>query len=295
MAKMTEDQYQHAISRNFPDLSIYSLSIFGEGWANCLCLVNNNLIFRFPLDAHAEQQLLGEIRLLPVLAPELPLPIPNYQYIAPASDAYPYPFVGYPLIPGTSFLQANESLRQATWWRPAVGKFLSALHGVLIYKVVAVGLHGCQTAQAWRDAVAQKHEPYEQHVYPLLTKSQRQSISHYLHTAIRDERMVSFSPVVLHQDFDFHNILVDFNTQQVTGVLDFGCCSIGDPVLDVSPEIQPYYGGVIDPGWNFRRDYYKRTSALEDLLYICTCEHSLPNGDAVRSRKLLEIARIWSP
>lgn len=279
---------------HFPDLPIRSISFFGEGWANRLCLVNNTLIFRFPLDTHSEQQLLGEIRLLPVLAPELPLAIPNYQYIAPASVAYPYPFVGYPLIPGTSFHQAPVSLRQDTWWRPAVGGFISALHRISIHKVVAAGLNGYQTAQIWRDALASKHEPFERYVFPLLPGSLRQSITHYLDNAIHDERMVLFSPVVIHQDLDFHNLLIDLEAKQVTGVVDFGCCSIGDPLLDVSPEILPYYDGEIDPGWDFRRDYYMKTSALEDLLYICTCEHSLPNGDAVRNRKLLEINRIWS-
>ena len=294
MKEKTIDSYRRAISTYFPDLQIRSITFFGEGWANRLCLVNETIIFRFPLDAHSEGQLQSEIRLLPVLAPELPLPIPDYQYVAPTSDAYPYPFVGYPRIPGISIKNAPEALRQAVWWRRPVGKFLTALHRIPVYKVVAAGLNGYQTSQSWRDALAAKHELFERHVFPWLPASQCRSIARYLHASVRDEHMLSFSPVVLHQDFDFHNFLVDLETQQVTGVIDFGMCSIGDPVVDVSPEIRPYYGGEIDPGWDFRRDYYIRTSALEDLLYIFTCEHTLPNIEAVRSRKLSEITRIWS-
>lgn len=100
---MTLDEYKQAISMEFPELTIESITFFREGWANHLCLVNDTLIFRFPLDAHAEQQLLLEIRLLPILAPELPIAIPHYRYIALASDGYPHPFVGYPLIPGNSY------------------------------------------------------------------------------------------------------------------------------------------------------------------------------------------------
>ena len=89
-------------------------------------------------------------------------------------------------------------------------------------------------------------------------------------------------------------MLIDLDAQQVTGVVDFGCCSIDDPLLDVSPEIQPFYHGDIDAGWDFRRNYYKKTSALEDLLYICTCEHNLPNREEAQCRKIEKINMIWS-
>ncbi len=294
MTEISLEQFKQAIVAQFPDLPIASFSFLGEGWANRLCLVNKTLIFRFPLDVNSEQQLLREIRLLPILIPALPLPIPEYKYIALGSEKYPFAFVGYERIPGVSIPRPSPTLRQATWWRSQAGTFLTALHRFPICKVRAVGLEGYPTAQAWRDAVAAKHAPYERYVCPLLPTTQCTAILSYLETAVGDERMVAFSPVVLHQDFDFHNFLVDLEQQQITGVLDFGSVSIGDPAVDVSPEIRPYYGGTIDSGWDFRRDYYKRTSALEDLLYIRTCEHEIPNQKAIQDRKLLEIARIWS-
>ncbi|MDX9955615.1 MAG: hypothetical protein RBT75_16060, partial [Anaerolineae bacterium] len=64
---LTLEGFKRAILAHFPDLPIASISFLGEGWANRLCLVNETLIFRFPLDAQSEQQLLREIRLLPVL------------------------------------------------------------------------------------------------------------------------------------------------------------------------------------------------------------------------------------
>ncbi len=284
--------YLHAIASYFPDLEIHSIAFFKEGWGNRLLLVNEAWIFRFPLDAHGEQQLLKEIRLLPLLAPDLPLPVPGYAYVAPASVAYPYSFAGYRLIPGISMQQAPEEVRQAAWWRPAVGAFLTALHRIPVDRVAAAGLTQC-TPQAWRDALASKHEPYRRFVFPLLAPVQQAAIDGYLSAAIRDERMTSFVPVVLHQDFGDHNFLVDVGTRQVTGVIDFGNCAIGDPVPDVSPEILPCYNGLIDPGWGFRRAYYQRTSELEDLLYLCTCEHPVPNLEMVRQKKLAELACTW--
>ncbi|MBN1873296.1 MAG: phosphotransferase [Anaerolineae bacterium] len=294
MTEIALEQFKQAILAHYPDLCIVSISFLGEGWANRLCLVNKTLIFRFPLDSNSEQQLLREIRLLPVLSPELPLPIPEYKYITLNSEKYPFAFVGYEQIPGVSIPQPSDTLRQATWWRLQAGAFLTALHRIPIGKVRAVGLEGYPTAQAWREALTAKHAPYERYVCPLLPTAQCKAILSYLEKSLNDERMVAFSPVVLHQDFDFHNFLVDLERQQITGVLDFGSISIGDPAVDISPEIQPYYRGRIDTGWDFRRDYYKRTGALEDLLYIRTCGHEIPNQEAVQGRKLKEIARIWS-
>lgn len=290
---LTLEGFKRAILAHFPDLPIASISFLGEGWANRLCLVNETLIFRFPLDAQSEQQLLREIRLLPVLGPELPLAIPEYRYIALNREKTPFVFVGYECIPGVSVLRPGEALRRATWWRSQAGAFLTALHRIPLDKVMAAGLEGYPTAQAWRDALAAKRARYEQHVCPLLTTAQCQALLSGIEKATGDERMVAFSPVVIHQDFDFHNFLVDLEQQQITGVLDFGSISMGDPAVDVSPAIRPYYGGCIDGGWDFRRDFYQRTGALEDLLYIQTCEHAIPNQDAIRDRKLQEIARIW--
>jgi aminoglycoside 2''-phosphotransferase len=294
MSTISFETYHQAITAHFHEVPIHSITFFKEGWGNKLFLVNDAILFRFPIDDFGEQQLQVEIRLLPILAPELPLKIPDYQYIAPASEIYPYTFVGYPLIPGSSYPSAPETLRQASWCRVAIGEFLTALHHIPVNKVTSTGLQGYYTAQAWCDALSQKHEPYERHVFPLIPAEQRITIRNYLLETIRDERLRSFTPVIIHQDFDFHNILVDIEAQKVTGVVDFGASSVGDPAIDVSPEMIAYYHGTIDSGWEFRRDYYRRTSALEDLLYLVTCDHNLPDGEAVRNRKISEVDQIWS-
>lgn len=285
--------FQQAIFSHFPQFRTCSVRFFKEGWGNRLFLVDGTILFRFPADTAGEQSLLLETRLLPIIAPELPLPVPNYQYIAQASEAYAFAFAGYPLIPGSSYGQVPDELGKEQWWRAPVGEFLSALHRIPIHSVEDIGLPAFKTAQVWRDALAQKHPLYEQHVFPLLSISQQAAVRSYLHQSIRDERMVSFAPVIIHQDFGFHNFLVDREKQQVTGVVDFANCSIGDPALDVPQEVISYYHGDIDPGWNFRCEYYGRTAALEDLLAICTSGHPIPNAEQIRRDKLAAIARIW--
>jgi aminoglycoside phosphotransferase (APT) family kinase protein len=130
-------------------------------------------------------------------------------------------------------------------------------------------------------------------VYPHLAQAKRNQIRNYLSRAIKNDHMLSLSPVIIHQDFGFHNILVNLEDKEITGVLDFGLCSIGDPVLDVFQEILPYYKGEVDPGWQFRCDYYLRTAALEDLLAIFTSNHPIHDCDAILARKMREIQALW--
>lgn len=285
-------RYTQAITAHFPDLPVRSIAFLSEGWGNRLCLVNDAVVFRFPKDADNEQHLLREMRLLPLLAPLLPLAIPHYTFIAPPSDVYPYTFVGYPFIPGVALQATSEATRNAIWWRPAVGAFLTALHAIPLDTVAAVGLAGYRTAEAWYEARIAKHQQYVQVVFPLLSPSHQCAVAQYLQTVLDDERMLSFTPVIVHQDFGFHNVLVDVAVQQVTGVVDFGSCTIGDPALDVPAEVAPYYSGVIDAGWHFRREYYGRTAVLEDLLYLCT---RAQRDGAQIAHYVQAIAQRWPP
>ena len=283
--------YAHAIETHFPQLALEKICALGEGWGNHLCLVNENLVFRFPKDSDSEQQLLHEIELLPILAPLLPLAVPRYSHIAPSSAAFAYTFVGYPLIPGTALSQEPEAIRQASWWQPAVGEFLTALHGIPIDAIATVGLSGYSTAAAWLEACRSAQARYRQWVFPFLTPIQQQAVAHYLRSVLADARMLSFTPVILHQDFGFHNLLVDIESRTVTGVIDFGSCTSGDPALDVPAEVEPHYRGVIDQGWHFRKEYYRRTAAFEDLAYLCT--RTGRDVSAMIEQKVLKIAQLW--
>jgi hypothetical protein len=85
---------------------ITTLDYLSQGWESVACLVNGHLVFRFPKRDVAARYLQTEIRLLPELAAHLPLPIPRFDYIAdPPGQQWPFVFVGYELLPGTSSMQ----------------------------------------------------------------------------------------------------------------------------------------------------------------------------------------------
>jgi aminoglycoside phosphotransferase (APT) family kinase protein len=294
MKNLSLQQYKQAIIAEFPEFNISSIALLGHGWANQVCLVNEEYVFRFPFDANSEKQLLREIRILPILSPKLPIATPAYQFISLSSSQYPYSFVGYERIPGESIPHPSVSLRKTIWWRSQAGDFLTTLHRIPIDGKIAKLIDGYRTAQEWKDARLRKHALYEQYIFPLLPSKLCGEISANLDQAIHDDRMVSFTPVILHQDFGFHNFLVDLEKKKITGVIDFGNITIGDPVVDISYAIKPHYKGFIDPGWDFRCDYYQRTGALEDLLYLCAYQNDMPDKERIIDRKLSEVIKIWS-
>src|SRR5262249_6388130 len=67
-------------------------------------------IFRFPKRGECERALLRELKLLPVVAPLLGIPVPVYQFFgAPTSD-FPYSFAGYRKLAGTPAIECPPEL-----------------------------------------------------------------------------------------------------------------------------------------------------------------------------------------
>lgn len=96
-----EGLVRRLLGEQFAGLDVLTVVPFAEGWDNALWLVNDELAFRFPRREIAVPGVEQEIRLLPGLAGRLPLPIPTPAYIGRPSDAFPWPFFGAPLLPGS--------------------------------------------------------------------------------------------------------------------------------------------------------------------------------------------------
>lgn len=94
---------QHLIAQQFPALGATEIGALGVGWDNAAYLLTGpggQTVFRFPRRQLAVDLLLREARILPLLAPHLPLPIPAPRFLGTPTADFPYPFVlllDYPL------------------------------------------------------------------------------------------------------------------------------------------------------------------------------------------------------
>jgi aminoglycoside phosphotransferase (APT) family kinase protein len=118
------------IERQFPAFAPARLALLGAGWDNTAYLVNDALVFRFPRRRIAVPLLEREARVMPCLAPHLPLPVPVPQWLGTPAEGYPYPFAGYPYLSGTTACQIAWSDRERAANAAALGRFLAALHGI---------------------------------------------------------------------------------------------------------------------------------------------------------------------
>ena len=275
------DRHRAAILENFPQLTIESLDYLAEGWDSLACLVNNRFIFRFPKRPGVAETLALETRLLPELAPTLPLPIPNFTYISkPASQHFPYLFVGYEALPGLTQPDWPEEVWQAAWWKVALGDFLTALHAFPVERAAQLGVqfmnftwtHG--PAGNLREALENFYSEVHERIYPLLSDERQDAVADFFEDFLDDDRHFEFEPVLLHADLLENHVLVDPAAKKVTGIIDFGDVCLGDPAYDVIPEVLPYYRGKVDSTFGERQLFYKKLDPFNALLF--GLEHSDP-------------------
>lgn len=118
------------ISEAFPELSPVKAALMGAGWDNTAFLVDDALVFRFPRRAVAVPLLEIENAVLPQIAPRLPLAIPAPIFYANQGEGFPWPFAGYPLVPGRTLETFALSKTKRCKLAAPLGAFLKALHAI---------------------------------------------------------------------------------------------------------------------------------------------------------------------
>src|SRR5437764_636721 len=88
------------IREQFPAVFPTSVRYLGEGCDSTAFEVNSRWVFRFPKRADVEEQLLVELRVLPVLGAQSPLPVPGFCFHGQPSAVFPRHFGGYPKLSG---------------------------------------------------------------------------------------------------------------------------------------------------------------------------------------------------
>ena len=116
------------IASQFPEVTLETVELLGQGWDNTVYLVDGRWVFRFPRREIAVPAIERQLRVLPQLAPMLPLPVPDPVFAGWPNDGFPWPFMGAPHLPGAEVAVASlEDSQRAGLARP-LGSFLRTLH-----------------------------------------------------------------------------------------------------------------------------------------------------------------------
>jgi aminoglycoside phosphotransferase (APT) family kinase protein len=215
----------------FPDLEVQSLRPIAEGWDRAVWLVNDEWVFGFPRREIVVPGLEREIRWLPLLAPLLPLPIPQPAFVGRPADGFPWPFFGSRFLPGREVVEAPLDDDGRSEVMLELAGFLRRLHSSEVAR--AVGADGLphdanQRADMGRRVEITRDDLAE--VERLGVWRAPPAVARILDEA---ERLApsSRSLVVAHGDLHFRHVLVAGG--RASAVIDWIDLCRADPAIDL--------------------------------------------------------------
>jgi aminoglycoside phosphotransferase (APT) family kinase protein len=219
-------QVRRLVSSQFPQWSDLRIEPVAKGgWDNWTFHLGDDKLVRLPSAAEYAQAVEKEHRWLPALAPRLPVPIPTPLANGAPSPDYPHPWSVYRWIegrPATSGLIADP-----IGFATGLVEFLSALQAVDPSEGPRPGIHNWFRGGTLRtfDAMTQR-------------------ALHDLRGHLDVDRTAEVWADALSAPWDgvdrwFHgdvaegNLLLD-DAGNLTAVIDFGTCGVGDPACDLA-------------------------------------------------------------
>ena len=206
-----------------PDLAGLPVEPLANGWDNTLFRLGGRLVVRLPRRTLGAHILVNEQRWLPVLAPRLPLPVPlPVRTGGPAPDeGYPWPWSVVEFLPGTAASSGVPFDPAAA--AADLGGFFGALHTAAPSDAPANPFRGVP--------LASRSARFTENLAILDGQVDRAAVLAVWEAALTVPPW-SGAPVWLHGDPHPANILIQDG--RVSGVIDFGDITAGDPASDLS-------------------------------------------------------------
>ncbi|WP_329344803.1 aminoglycoside phosphotransferase family protein [Streptomyces sp. NBC_01352] len=209
------------LQEQHPDLAGLTIREVAGGWGNQMWRLGDELAVRMPRTENAPDLQRKECRWLPVLAPRLPLPVPNPVRIGEPSARFPKSWAIMTWVPGEAL--DYTSISRGDHAADTLAGFLRALH-----------------VEAPADAPISE----DRGDHP---KKCTDGFDHFFHAVVPDDladdvRAVwddavaapewEGPPLWVHGDLHPANVVVSDGT--LSGVIDFGAMFAGDPAWDLA-------------------------------------------------------------
>jgi aminoglycoside phosphotransferase (APT) family kinase protein len=238
------------------------------GWDNRTFRLGESMSVRLPsADGYAEQ-VAKEQRWLPILAPELTLPIPRPLAVGESSSAFARPWSIYEWIDGE--VAELSRIVDLAAFATDIAEFLVALRGIDATRGPKPGAHNFFRGASPRG--------YDSEARGALIEL-GDSIDAVGARAVWDAAVMSeweSPPVWFHGDISLGNLLLE--NGRLSAVIDFGTCGVGDPACDLAIA----FTTLDDPS----RQIFRSAIALDDATWV--------RGRGWALWKALIVAAGWS-
>lgn len=235
-----------AIRACFTQVRTEGLTHLGSGWDFDAFLTTDGWVFRFPRRGECVATLDTERRLHDLVARVLPssVAVPAVELEGQPGSAFLYRFTGYRYIRGVAADTVGVSLLSVT--AGAIGKALGTIHGIPESDARAAGVREIDmddpARQRWLDD-------------RLTAASALRGIDAVVDRAadwVRDNARLSPTAFpgplrLIHDDLAPEHLLVDPETGDLVGILDWSDATLGDPARDFAPLVAWH-------GWSFAGD-----------------------------------------
>ncbi|PFE99292.1 aminoglycoside 6'-acetyltransferase [Bacillus thuringiensis] len=272
-----ENEYVAYLQSVYPELQIKSAHVNEIGQNNDVLIINDNIVFRFPKYEKGIQKLRVETKLLEKTRPFITIQIPDPSYQRLQDEVPGKVFAGYEMIEGepfwkNTFTGINDE-KQLQKLACTLAGFLKELHEIPLSTFEGI----MQNDSA--DIYAETNSLYSQlkdYVYPYMREEAKKEVSLSFETYLNEESHFNFTSSLVHGDFGMTNILYSATKRDISGIIDFGGASIGDPAYDLAGILASYGEAFLQlfaahypnlEAVKERMYFYKSTFALQEALF----------------------------
>lgn len=260
-----ENEYVAYLQSLYPELQINSVYINEIGQNNDVLIVNDNIVFRFPKYEKGIQKLRIEKQLLERIRPFITLQIPNPSYQGFQDEVPGKVFAGYEMIEGDPFLkniftEINDE-KQLQTLACTLARFLKELHEIPLSTFE--GIMQYDTTDMYSE-INSLYSQLKDYVYPYMREEAKKEVSKSFEMHLNEESHFNFTPSLVHGDFGMTNILYSATKKDISGVLDFGGASIGDPAYDFAGILASYGEEFLQ----LFKAYYPNLEAVKERMYF---------------------------
>jgi aminoglycoside phosphotransferase (APT) family kinase protein len=212
------------VASQFPrwaDLRVVPVAL--DGWDNTTFRLGDDLSVRLPSADAYVAQIEKEHRWLPILAPHLPLRIPEPVAMGRPDSSFPRPWSIYRWIDGEP--ASVDRIADLTEFAVDLAGFLAALYAIDASDGPPPGAHNF-----FRGGPVDTYDAQTRESIQLLADE----IDPEAATEVWEAALASTwdgTPVWVHGDVAASNLLV--TEGRLRAVIDFGCAAVGDPACDL--------------------------------------------------------------
>jgi aminoglycoside 2''-phosphotransferase len=272
--ELTQEVVRRVLAEQVPELQIHVLRLLGSGWDNDAYLVNEELVFRFPRRKSAAEVLnreVGVLRAVKRVFEGADFGVPQVHLVGQASEAFPYPFMAYRMLPGIGVDQVDPEVLEKPALARALGDAFTRIHRMTEADFQGFELpKSSNTPKGW---FARAQRVAEAVLLSLEDEQLKECCASWLANPQSVPASYSGPLRIIHSDICPDHVLADPKTGVPTALIDFADLEWGDPVGDfvsfrcwLGPEfmntVLENYGHPLDHGFWPRLEWISRCASL---------------------------------